>query len=404
MLERITSTIVFLVMAIGLSAQVNPLPRMNWEQKNYDALGALIRENGNLSPSYNPACQAYAVFDFDNTISCNDISETLIDYMIDNLLFRMTPEQFHAAFSKSLPDLDVQLDDFDDALKGRKVTIGEMLADIEEDFTYIWNHYSGYNGNMSLEKIRKTRWFKDFKVRFRWLYDSIYGSVPNGLSDEWYLHIFERYTPEEIREITSESVDYWMTKPLKRSAFKSGRKGRSGRLTSTIYTGFRLIPEMVSLISTLKENGIDVYVCSASQEDVVEGAACNPKYGLNIPADHVYGIRLNKDSEGKTASGLLPGYPVTWGPGKVEAIRAFMAPGHCGKDPVLVGGDSNGDYDMMVSFPRLRHALIINKNAGGKIGSLCEDGLKDPSSRNLVQGRDENRGFFIPSKEPVLLK
>ena len=73
MLERITSTMVFLVMAIGLSAQVNPLPRMNWEQKNYDALGALIRENGNLSPSYNPACQAYAVFDFDNTISCNDI-------------------------------------------------------------------------------------------------------------------------------------------------------------------------------------------------------------------------------------------------------------------------------------------------------------------------------------------
>ena len=84
--------------------------------------------------------------------------------------------------------------------------------------------------------------------------------------------------------MTSRSVDYWMTRPLRRSSFKAGRKGRSGKITSTIYTGFRLIPEMVSLINTLKANGIDVYICSASQEDVVEGAACNPKYGLNVPA------------------------------------------------------------------------------------------------------------------------
>lgn len=403
MLKKLVFLAVFLAAALTASSQENPLPRMNWEQKNYEALGTLIRDNGVLSPDYDPSCKAFAVFDFDNTISCNDISETLIDYMVDNLLFRMTPAQFHTAFSESLVELGVPLANPIGDVKP-VVSIGDVLVDIELDYIYLWHHYSGYNGDKGLDRIHRTRWFRDFKAKFRWLYDNIYDSVPSGISDSWYLHIFERYTPEEIREMTSRSVDYWMTRPLRRSSFKAGRKGRSGKITSTVYTGFRLIPEMVSLINTLKANGIDVYICSASQEDVVEGAACNPKYGLNVPADHVFGIRLNVDSEGRIASGLLDGYPVTWGPGKVEAIKAFISPEHCGKEPVLVGGDSNGDYDMMVMFPKLVNALIINKNAGSKIGTLCQDGLSNPGSGNLVQGRDENRGVFIPTKEPILLK
>ncbi len=404
MLKRVFVAAVLFAAVFSSAAQVGPLPRMNWEQGNYDALNGLIRQNGVLSPSYNPEDRPYAVFDFDNTISCNDISETLIEYMLDNLLFKMTPGQFHAAFYESLPDPDVPLHDWQGSLKGRKVTASQMLADIEKDYGYIWKHYSANGGDKSLEQIRKTRWFRDFKVKFRWLYDSIYESVPNGISDRWYLHMFMGYTPEEIQALTSRSVDYWMTKPLRRTVSVSGRRGRSGRIRSSVYTGFRLIPEMVSLINVLRDNGIDVYICSASQEDVVEGAACNPKYGLGFDPGHVFGIRLNQDSSGRVASGLLPGYPVTWGPGKVEAIKAFMAPAHHGREPLLVCGDSNGDYDMMVMFPGLGNALIVNKNAGGKIGSLCKEGLSGPASRYLVQGRDENEGRFIPSKEPVLLK
>ncbi|GAA0181108.1 hypothetical protein SH2C18_36870 [Clostridium sediminicola] len=51
-------------------------------------------------------------------------------------------------------------------------------------------------------------------------------------------------------------------------------------------SGLRLLPEQQNLIKTLRDNGIEVYICSASFVDVVKTLAGNPKYGYNLPEEN----------------------------------------------------------------------------------------------------------------------
>ena len=58
--------------------------------------------------------------------------------------------------------------------------------------------------------------------------------------------------------------------------------GKAGTVEVTYTTGLRLASEIANLMHTFMENGIDVYVISASMEEVVEVFSSNPKYGYNL--------------------------------------------------------------------------------------------------------------------------
>ena len=59
--------------------------------------------------------------------------------------------------------------------------------------------------------------------------------------------------------------------------------------------------------------------------------------------------------------------------------------------PVLVAGDSNGDYEMLTAFKDLKLGLIINAGNGGAIGELAESG----NPKYVVQNRDLALGVFV---------
>ena len=87
-----------------------------------------------------------------------------------------------------------------------------------------------------------------------------------------------------------------------------------------------------------------------------------------------------------------------------------MAPDHCGKEPSLVAGDSNGDYAMLTEFKDLKVGLIINCLNGGEIGELMKMAIEDKaetplsertSPQYVVQGRNASKRIFIPDWDTV---
>ena len=144
--------------------------------------------------------------------------------------------------------------------------------------------------------------------------------------------------------------------------------------------------ESLHLIQALRCKGIDVYICSASLEAIVEAMACDPKYGLNFPMEKVVGIRL-KDKE--TVGGAFDEtYQQTYLEGKVACINRFMRPEHGAKDPILVAGDSGGDLAMLTAFPKAL-SLVYDCKRGGSIGKYIESGAPNA----VVQPRTS----FTPS-------
>ena len=80
-----------------------------------------------------------------------------------------------------------------------------------------------------------------------------------------------------------------------------------------------------------------------------------------------------------------------------------MAPRHGGKAPILVAGDSDGDFWMMDAFKDEALLLILyrNQKPHEKLYPLIERGLveRDTSEASIiVQHRDETTGLFTASE------
>ena len=166
------------------------------------------------------------------------------------------------------------------------------------------------------------------------------------------------------------------------------------------WTGLRLTEEIADLMKTLRDNGIDVFICTASLEDVVAVFATYPKYGYNVAPENMIGMRLEKVNDIYQDT-YKKDWPQVAEPGKTVAIKRVVADKR-GYGPILVAGDSNGDWNMMTEFPDVKRILIVNRLKGGKkIGALSAEAaatIGKPNARVLLQGRNENTGLWMPTE------
>jgi hypothetical protein len=163
--------------------------------------------------------------------------------------------------------------------------------------------------------------------------------------------------------------------------------------------GLRITEEIAALMHTLRRNGFEVFVVSASLEEVVAAFATLPKYGYDLPRDHVFGLRLEQ-ADGRSAARYRQGWPLVYGPGKVELIRRELVP-RFGRGPALVFGDSDGDFNMLTEFNDTETGLVVNRLKGGDIGSLCRKAVAshdEPNARFLLQGRNDAIGLWQPAQ------
>ena len=328
----------------------------------------------------------YVVFDWDYTSIYQDTQENLFRYQIDNLKFKMTPAQFSKAIRKDIP-LDNFAKDYVN-VKGQPINITKIANDLDKRYTFLYNNYIKTQ-KMSLEKIKQTEEFKDFRGKLAFLYEAIGGSFSHDVAYPWVLYLFENMSVSEVQKLAKEANDFGIGNKLGKYVLESSDKltGEAGKVSHQYKSGLRTQPETANLFHEFEKNGIKVYIVSASLEDIVKVFASNKSYGYNLSSDSVYGMRLEMNGD-KYVAEYKYGYPQTQTKGKVEVINKYLKPKHGGKDPLLVAGDSEGDVNMLSEYKGTKALLLMKRK--GKLDNLAKD------ARALIQTRNEETGLFVP--------
>ena len=376
-----------------------------WAPDTYKRIQKMIDENGMKSPNYDMKNRPYTVFDWDQTCIFNDTEEELFRYQIENLLFKMTPEQFAYAIRYQIPADDFAKDY--NNLDGQPVNIDKVGSDLDARYKYIYENYVGFKGSKTLDEIKATEEFIDFRGKLAYLYEAIGGTFSADVSYPWVLYLFTGMTTQEVQAIAERSNDKAIGERLESYILTSSEKlkGNAGVVTGKYKRGLRMAPEMSNLMNTLRANGIDVYVCTASLEDVIKVFAGLPKYGYNVPEENIIGMRLEKDSKGLYKTEYKKDYPQTQQMGKTQAIKQILVKKY-GHGPIFVATDSQGDYYMATDFKDTQLVLVINRvrSLSDKITILAKEAsetIGKPDARYVLQGRNENMGQFRPSESTI---
>ena len=373
-----------------------------WAPATYQRLVAFVEANGSASPNYDPAKPPFVVFDWDQTCIFNDTEEELFRYKIETLNFKMTPEVFAEAIRKDIPKDDFAVKNVD----GKAVNIDLIGADLDAAYTFLYKNYEGFGagGKMTLEDARATEEFVDFRGKLAWLYEAIGETFSADVSYPWVLYLFSGMTVDEVQALTEKSNDVGLAAKLETYTLTSSKtlQTKAGVVSGSYKRGLRTVPEMSNLMNVLRSNGIHVYVCTASLDNVVRVFSNLPKYGYNVPQENVLGMRVAK-VDGK----YVPRYDDTWvqtqQAGKTEAIKRELVSKY-GYGPIAVFGDSQGDYRMCVDFEETQVVLVVNrlrKDDFGKLGLQAMETHGKPDAKFILQGRDENIGAFRPDEKTI---
>lgn len=387
------------------ASEIAKLERNNWSENNYNALLKLIDENGVKSANYDANNKPYAVFDWDNTSIFNDVQESLLIYQLRNLEFNMTPDEF-----SSVIRTDITNENFSEDCnnkEGKAVNIELIGADIDSDYAFLYANYEGFSGKMTLDEIKLTAEYQDFVVKTRYLYNAIGETFSSDISYPWVTYLLTGMTAAEVMDISEKSIDVSLATDISDEILESPATlpGKAGVVSVKIHNGLRILPEQQDLYKTLMANGIDTYVVSASFIDVVKTFATNPKYGYNIPVEKVYAMELDRKDD-KIIPLFRDGYPQTQGVGKTETINKYIAVQHQNQAPIMVAGDSGGDYNMLIDFDTMQLGLIVNKLKSGNLGELSKkaaESIGKSDAKYFLQGRDDNAGTFRQSEETIVL-
>ena len=365
-----------------------PILTGNWEPQNKLRLERLIAEKA--------FADNYAVFDWDYTCIFYDIQDSLFLYQLEHLCFNLTPEQFAVTIRHEIPQ-DIPLTGCFNS-EGRQLTAADLSVDLDDRYRFLYHSYQHLNGSLPLEAVLQSDEYLDFKTKILTLMryavtvcnTDISQSVCTGMTLPELNRLVEKTIAESL---AAEIKQYTLVSPVRQA-------GKAGVVTATYRKGIRIQPEIQELFRRFEEYGITSYICSASQEDSVRVFACNSAYGYCLRPEQVFGRRRLQNTDGIFTDERDYSIPQTWREGKAEAIQTLIAPRHNGKAPILVAGDSDGDFWMMDAFKNEALLLILyrNQKPHEKLYPLIRQGLADlniPNTPIIVQHRDDVTGLFI---------
>ncbi|MBP2016066.1 HAD family hydrolase [Anaerococcus degeneri] len=368
----------------------------SWNDRAFQFLNKLIGDHGRDNPAYNPERNPFAVFDWDNTSIIGDVEEAAFYYLVTNLAFKINPDELYKIIRKN-----VDKSDFADPyrnLDGKPINIDKISNDIYEAYRRLYGTSDRLGGDLPFEIIKETNVYKEFVAKMIFRYKA--AEYDKNARDPycWMTFLFTNYKQNEIEEFCEKAFAFVKKQEARREIFTSPEmESEAGRISVSYFVGMGDIPEMANLFHTLEQEGIDVYVVSASFIDIVRAFATKNSYKFD--EKKVLGLRLAKDDEGKVLPELDHYFPLTQKAGKSETIRKLIQ-NETNYGPILVGGDSDGDYAMMTDFEVTDLGLIIDRKLGGEINNLKEAALKG-SCRYLLQARDQYGKKFIRQERSI---
>ena len=372
----------------------------SWNQRAFNSINKLIAKHGVDSDAYDPKKRPFAVFDWDNTAIIGDVEEAVLYYLITNLRFKINPDELYEIIRKN-----VDRNDFSDSYKnldGNPVNIDKISTDIYEVYKRLYGTSDRLGGDVPFDIIKETNAYKEFVAKMFFRYQA--ANFDKNAEDPycWMTFLLTNYKEEEIYDLCNQAFSYIKSQKARIEVFSSPDiESQAGRIKTSYFVGMGDLPEMANLFKTLEANGIDVYVVSASAIEIVRAFARANSY--NFDKDKVLGLRLKKDEEDRLIPSLDKSYPTTQREGKSETIRKLIQ-NEYNYGPILVGGDSDGDYDMLTVFKESDLGIIIDVERLGKINELKKSALAG-SDRFVLQARDKFAKRFIEeerSKECIL--
>ncbi len=375
-----------------------PMPRGNWGEAPYKALCKLMKDckKEAKGQEYN---MNYAVFDYDNTTVMQDVELAVMSWQLENLQLKFNSDEIWDIFASQIPDLDTVLTD----AGAEGITARMLIKDIHSDYQAITGAAAVSCGaEISAEQLaeaRKTPEYEDFRAKMVSLYESTCETFDYKEGLMIIVGLFHGMTMDEMTATVRQAVNDQISKGcLREMVWESPEMGAAGKVAMNVSDGLALNDDMRNLYKALQANGIDVYIFSASLEAVVEAMACDPEY-LGLDTTQVFAIRLKRNKENLVKQEYQPFFIRPYKEGKTAAIKAYVSPLYGWRDPVLVAGDSEGDYSMLTEFPDMRVGLIIDRPQHGPIEELkqlakdAENGGE--ASRYVLQRRGDPEPEFI---------
>lgn len=412
---------IFAVMAMALVAlaagcskdhqpgqPISHLVHQDWSVDVRDGLNCFMDDCAGMQ-------NAYVVFDFDNTTSIFDVEEQLAIYQLETMSFALDPEQLPKVLATGLNDTPDQC---------------AWISDISSAYSKLYTAYGPFTpkglSESMLDTVHSDPQWLEFATKMRAMYDKVGEWASIDDSYNWILYWFCGMTEKEVYDIAyashkkysavNTSVETW-TSP-------SGLGSSVGQVSVSWTKGVQVSENIRELWKCLDENGIDVWVCSASGIDQIRAAV--DAFGLRDYCSGVLAMTISQDgsqlytnsynyksgyaaiptSEGWT-KGNRATSAQTAGPGKVTAIMNAIAPLYGGATPLAGFMDSTGDFNFCTEFSSLRTVVCFNRanrkitDGGGLIAEVAiyeketlgydyAKALKAGDTLYLLQGRDEN--------------
>ena len=368
------------------------IKKLAWEDKNFQAINKLIERHGKDSKTYNKNHKHFAVFDWDNTSIIGDVEEALLYYMVTNVTFKMNPDEFYDLIRKN-----VDKKDYDSRFNNtcnQRVNIDLISEDIKSSYEKLYNNLNTFEGGMSICEVKETDYYKEFVTKMLYRYRA--SAYDKNAEDPycWMSFLLKNYKSEEVYSLCKRAFALMKKGKIREEEFLSPEiKSKAGRVSIKYFVGIRVLDEMVDLYNSLEENGIDCYIVSASFIDIVRAFATDEDNDYGMDKRKVLGLRLMKDYEERILPKFDRNFPITIRKGKVETINEFIKNGRS-YGPIMVGGDSDGDFDMLTEFDETEISLIINRKNTGSIESLRKKATQG-SNRFYLQERNVNEGRFV---------
>lgn len=397
----------------------------SWSPVVKNGINSMMKKYGKYAKGYDDT--TYAVFDFDNTCSIFDVEEQLAVYQLQRMAFAedMTEEKLEEVLLTGLGDpAERRGTDY----SSKDATYNDWVDDITKAYGKLLKMFGPFSpaglDDETTQEIQRTKSWREFATKMRAMYDLVYDSESAAVAYPWVLYWFTGFTENEVYDLAKASHEYFKEEESEYVTWTSPKvKSNAGIVEYEWTSGVQVPDNIKELMTCLRENGIKVYICSASSTDVVRAAI--DVWDLHDSIDGLMAM-TNKLEDGKYVNEydydkgyawLAKGDGVweksdkatkaqTQGAGKVTAIENVLVKEY-GHGPIAGFMDSTGDFNFCTEYETLKIVCCFNRasrkvtDGGGLIAELAVyqnmnleyDFDKADEAGDIyyvLQGRDEN--------------
>jgi hypothetical protein len=401
-LRRISVLAAALVLMAAVSCKrVEYVSHPDWAPDVREALNDFIDECKGKE-------NAYVVFDFDNTCSIFDISEQLMIYQLRHMAFELSPEEFRNMAYSHTEEADSE--------------VLEAVESVASKYSELYGKYGPFTykgvSDSTMNMLSEDLLWKDFAIDMAKMYDLMSNCMSIDEAYIWVVGWFAGMTEPQLYDLALASHTEYSSVETSRGEWKGTSK------THTWIDGIQVSENIRELWKAFSDNGIDVWVCSASFVQPVKAAV--DFFGLHDYCKGVIAMTMSVDSTGRMTTeydyengypelalpdgawkkDLVPTRTKTSEQGKVTSIMNVLYPRYDG-GPLAGFMDATGDYYFCTEFASLKLAVCFNRasrkvtDGGGLIAEtaiferdVLGYDLKKANSNGdilyVLQGRDEN--------------